>query len=100
MICVPLFIIILQNDTGSGIVLGSFLFVLYREGLNKWLCIPALLIAALLYKPRVLRRRAALLFAAVIVLVVGYNSLCLGNTVFTRRCTTSRRAVRVAAGSV
>ncbi len=44
---VPLFIIILQNDTGSGIVLGSFLFVLYREGLNKWLCIPALLIAAL-----------------------------------------------------
>lgn len=40
VICVPLFIIILQNDTGSGIVLGSFLFVLYREGLKKWLCIP------------------------------------------------------------
>ena len=37
----------MQNDTGSGIVLGSFLFVLYREGLNKWLCIPVLLIAAL-----------------------------------------------------
>lgn len=37
----------LQNDTGSGIVLGSFLFVLYREGLNKWLCIPVLVIAAL-----------------------------------------------------
>ena len=47
VICVPLLIIILQNDTGSGIVLGSFLFVLYREGLNKWLCIPVLLIAAL-----------------------------------------------------
>jgi len=47
VICIPLFIIILQNDTGSGIVLGSFLFVLYREGLNKWLCIPVLLIAAL-----------------------------------------------------
>ena len=44
VICIPLFIIILQNDTGSGIVLGSFLFVLYREGLNKWLCIPVLLI--------------------------------------------------------
>ena len=28
VICVPLFIIILQNDTGSGIVLGSFLFCL------------------------------------------------------------------------
>lgn len=47
IICLPLFIIILQNDTGSGIVLGSFLFVFYREGLNKWLCIPILLIAAL-----------------------------------------------------
>ena len=47
VVCIPLFIIILQNDTGSGIVLGSFLFVLYREGLNKWLCIPVLLIAAL-----------------------------------------------------
>ena len=47
VICIPLLIIVLQNDTGSGIVLGSFLFVLYREGLNKWLCIPVLLIAAL-----------------------------------------------------
>lgn len=47
LICIPLGIIILQNDTGSGIVLGSFLFVLYREGLNKWLCIPLLLVVAL-----------------------------------------------------
>ncbi len=47
VICVPLAIIVLQNDTGSGIVLGSFLFVLYREGLNKWLCIPVLMIATL-----------------------------------------------------
>lgn len=47
VICAPLLVIIMQNDTGSGIVLGSFLFVLYREGLNKWLCIPILLIATL-----------------------------------------------------
>lgn len=47
LLLVPLAITILQNDTGSGIVLGSFLFVLYREGLNKWLCIPILMIAAL-----------------------------------------------------
>lgn len=47
VICLPLGIIILQNDTGSGIVLASFIFVLYREGLNKWLCVPILLIAAL-----------------------------------------------------
>ena len=44
---IPMLLTILQNDTGSGIVLGAFLFVLYREGLNKWLCIPILLIAAL-----------------------------------------------------
>ena len=47
IIGIPLIIIVLQNDTGSGIVLCSFIFVLYREGLNKWLCIPILLIAAL-----------------------------------------------------
>ena len=47
MLLCPLAIIVLQNDTGSGIVLGSFLFVLYREGLNKWLCIPILLFASL-----------------------------------------------------
>lgn len=47
IILLPLIIIILQNDTGSGIVLCSFIFVLYREGLNKWICIPAILVAAL-----------------------------------------------------
>lgn len=44
---VPLGIIILQNDTGSGIVFGSFLFVFYREGLSQWLSIPVLLVAML-----------------------------------------------------
>ena len=47
LLLAPLAIIILQNDTGSGIVLGSFIFVLYREGLNKWICIPILMVAAL-----------------------------------------------------
>ncbi len=54
LICIPLGIIVLQNDTGSGIVLGSFLFVLYREGLNKWLCIPVLLVVALFIASRLL----------------------------------------------
>ncbi len=47
ILLLPLMIIVLQNDTGSGIVLGSFIFVLYREGLNKWLIIPLLLIVLL-----------------------------------------------------
>ena len=45
LILFPLGIIVAQNDTGSGIVLGSLIFVLYREGLNKWLCIPVLFVA-------------------------------------------------------
>lgn len=47
IILLPLAIIIMQNDTGSGVVLCSFIFVLYREGLNKWICIPAIMVAAL-----------------------------------------------------
>ncbi|MFI3324357.1 MAG: rod shape-determining protein RodA [Rikenellaceae bacterium] len=47
ILMLPLLIIVMQNDTGSGIVLGSFIFVLYREGLNKWLIIPLLLIVLL-----------------------------------------------------
>lgn len=56
VICLPLLIIVMQNDTGSGIVLVSLLFVLYREGLNKWLCIPVILIAVLLFFRSSLRR--------------------------------------------
>ncbi|MBP9185599.1 MAG: rod shape-determining protein RodA [Bacteroidia bacterium] len=33
----PLFIILFQNETGSALVFGSFIFVLYREGLSGWL---------------------------------------------------------------
>lgn len=59
MLFVPLAITYMQNDTGSGLVLCSFIFMLYREGLNKWFCIPIIFIAALfllsfLYSPTVL----------------------------------------------
>ncbi len=47
IILLPFGIILMQNDTGSGVVLGSFIFVLYREGLNKWLCIPIIMVATL-----------------------------------------------------
>ena len=42
VILLPLAIIVLQNDTGSGLVLCSFLFVLYREGITKYIYFPAL----------------------------------------------------------
>ena len=59
LLFVPLAITYLQNDTGSGLVLCSFIFMLYREGLNKWICIPIIFIAALfllsfIYSPTVL----------------------------------------------
>ena len=66
MLLLPLAIIVLQNDTGSGIVLGSFIFVFYREGLNKWLCIPILLVA-LLFIVSFLVAPTALLVSLIVV---------------------------------
>ena len=67
LLIVPITITYLQNDTGSGLVLCSFIFMLYREGLNKWLCIPIIFIAALfllsfLYSPTVLLVALLLVF--------------------------------------
>ncbi len=36
ILLVPVVVIILQNDMGSALVYGSFLLMLYREGLNPW----------------------------------------------------------------
>lgn len=36
IIALPAGIILLQNDTGSALVYTSFLFMLYREGFNRW----------------------------------------------------------------
>lgn len=67
MLLLPLVITYLQNDTGSGLVLCSFILMLYREGLNRWLCIPVIFIAALfllsfLYAPMVLLVSLILVF--------------------------------------
>ncbi|MBO5962580.1 MAG: rod shape-determining protein RodA [Alistipes sp.] len=67
LLLVPLAITYLQNDTGSGLVFCSFVVMLYREGLNKSLCIPIIFIAALfllsfLYSPTVLLVALILVF--------------------------------------
>ncbi|MBQ5648239.1 MAG: rod shape-determining protein RodA [Alistipes sp.] len=67
LLLVPLAITYAQNDTGSGLVLCSFVLMLYREGLNKWLCIPIIFIAALfllsfIYAPMVLLVALILVF--------------------------------------
>ena len=76
IILLPFVIILLQNDTGSGVVLGSFLFVLYREGLNKWLCIPILMVATLfifsfLFTPLMLLLVLVLLFTISNAMMLG-----------------------------
>lgn len=48
IMAVPMGIAVLQNDTGSGLVFCSFLFMLFREGLNYWICIPLIFLVALL----------------------------------------------------
>ena len=62
IILVPFGIIVLQNDTGSGLVLGAFLFVLYREGLTKYVYFPILFTVVLFV--------AAMMFSPVVILVV------------------------------
>ena len=81
-------ITILQNDTGSGIVLGAFLFVLYREGLNKWLCIPVLLIAAL-FIVSFLLSPMTLLVLLILICVVS-EAMMNGRVAFAHRSTSPR----------
>ncbi len=82
LLFVPLAITVLQNDTGSGLVLCSLLFMLYREGLNKWLCIPILFIAALfllsfLYSPTALLVALLVVFTLSAMLMTGRWRECL-----------------------
>jgi len=56
IIALPVGIILLQNDTGSALVFGSFIFILYREGLPGWilaflLFLVGLFIVTLIYNP-------------------------------------------------
>jgi rod shape determining protein RodA len=52
----PAVLIVIQPDTGSGLVYASFILVLFREGLPKWilgvgLLLPILFILSLVFEP-------------------------------------------------
>ena len=49
----PMTLVLMQNDTGSALVFGAFVLVLYREGLSIWLLAFGLLIG-LLFLPIIL----------------------------------------------
>lgn len=77
VVMLPLAIIVLQNDTGSGIVFGSFLFVLYREGLTRWLYLPVFGVAALFFMSFVVSPLAILII--LILASVLFNFLMFGD---------------------
>ncbi len=70
LLFIPLAIIILQNDTGSGFVLGSFILVLYREGLNQWLCIAIIAVAALAISSLLISPLLLLILALLLCVVI------------------------------
>ena len=47
IVALPVVIILLQNDTGSAVVYGAFLFVLYREGLASWIYTVLIMVVSL-----------------------------------------------------
>ena len=66
----PVLIVMLQNDTGSALVFGSFLFILYREGFNGWVYIALIMIISLFIFSFLLEP-TALLIVLILVCVVG-----------------------------
>ena len=76
VLLLPLAIIIKQNDTGSGLVLGAFIFVMYREGLTKYLYFPAIFTVALficsfIFAPEAIFITLLILFATYTLLKTG-----------------------------
>ena len=73
VIMIPFAIIVLQNDTGSGLVLGAFIFVLFREGLTKYIYFPVLFtiflfVVSLIFEP-------VIIFTVLVVLFTLYSIL-------------------------
>ena len=66
----PVLVVMLQNDTGSALVFGSFLFMLYREGFNGWVYIALIMIISLFIFSFLLEP-TALLIVLILVCVVG-----------------------------
>ena len=71
----PAVLILKQNDTGSALVYGSFIFVLYREGLPSWVLLVILLtigafVTTIIYNPFVV---------SVIVILISFVSYWVVN---------------------
>ncbi len=70
LIILPIFVIVkLQNDFGTGLIACSLVLMLFREGLNLWLCILIICVVALFFLS-MLMPPTPLLVALVIVFSV------------------------------
>lgn len=65
----PFMVIIFQNDTGSALVYGAFLFVLYREGFSGWVYL-GLIMALMLFIFSFLFTPVTLLILLIMVCIV------------------------------
>lgn len=84
VIMIPFIIIVLQNDTGSGLVLGAFIFVFFREGLSKYIYFPVLFtvflfVVSLIFEPAVIFTTLILLFTLYSLL---YHGALEGHAIF------------------
>lgn len=66
----PFGLIILQNDTGSALIYGAFLIVLYREGLPGWILLILILLAILFIMSLVISMASVLLILIGITFII------------------------------
>ena len=76
VLLIPILIIIIQNDTGSALVLCSFLFVFVREGLTKYLYFPVIYTVFLFIASFVFTHGA--IFLILLVLFTIYSIVKMG----------------------
>lgn len=72
IILIPVGLIFLQNDTGSAIVFGVFLLVLYREGLNGLVLFFSFLIAVVFILTMVLDPLITITILTIAALIINY----------------------------
>jgi rod shape determining protein RodA len=70
ILLIPIALILLQNDTGSALVFGSFIFVLYREGLSQNVLIIGFF-AALLFVLALMIEKSTILMVIGGIVVLG-----------------------------
>jgi rod shape determining protein RodA len=71
LIAIPAILVLLQKDAGSTLVYGSFIFVLYREGLSPiYLIVAVLLVIICLFS---LKFGVLITSIAIILIVLGYH---------------------------